>query len=80
MLSISLSGPARAVAAVTQALAALNPYPPTAWTLRESPGRCEIRDGDRAVVAFTWERAVAAMLAPPAPLCSVVVRGPGRWR
>ena len=54
MLSISLSGPARAVAAVTQALAALNTYPPTAWTLRESPGRCEIRDGDRAVVAFTW--------------------------
>ena len=77
-------------AEVDKALADLNAYPPTAWTLRDVPcmcehpcncrPRCEIRDGERAVVASTWERAVAAMLAPPAPLCSVVVRGPGRWR
>lgn len=77
MLGVSLSGPARACAAVTQALAAL---PLTelraSWTLRESEGRCEIVAEGRSSVASTWRKAVDQMLAPPAPLAAIRVRAP----
>jgi len=80
-LTIRLSGPARACRAVMQHLSTLPLLGlPIDWSVRESPGRCEIREGARAVVASTWESAVRLMLAAPTPLCEVVVRGPGRWK
>lgn len=79
-LAIHLTGKPGPCRAVLQHLTTL-PLPglPVDWSLRESPGRCELREGGRAVVASTWEGCVDIMLRPPTPLCEVVVRGPGRW-
>ena len=76
-LRILLAGPCRAVVAVTQALADA-PHEPlhAVWSLRESAGRCEIRDGARTTVASTWGGAVRLHLSAPAPLCSVRVVRP----
>lgn len=81
--AIRLSGSAAACAAVSTELVAMVPLGlPVDWILRGQEPHCEIREGNRAAVAATWEAACRIMLTPPVPLSQVRVVAPwgGRRR
>lgn len=80
-MSLTLSGPFRHVLAVLGQLTLHANLPASAWRLRTLPdGRCAIRTATGETIARSWGSAVGFALAEPAPLKSIVVRGPGRWK
>lgn len=80
-LALRISGRPAAVRDVIAALAAIPCVQlPVVWSVRESPGRCEIREGARSTVASSWQRAVDLHLTAPVPLREVRVEAPtGGW-
>lgn len=81
MLHIRLSGTARAVAAVTQALEAMPLEDLCAdWSLHEFEGKCEIRSPGRISVANTWAEAVRKHMLPAVSLAAIRVGPWGRRR